>query len=173
MIAGELWLGGQTLATPPAWLGKLLINGTTIVMAGNLIAAYYFHANSIETRAAVQAQELEDELVEEAYSQTRASIRRDARPLASVMANRATAEIKYRMRLPMSEIERSAFDGEIVEGQMEDVKALPAPTTNTLGAMFGNWLKAFFMGGQTSPKQSSDITTSGNTASNSSGPTAP
>jgi len=159
MIAGELWLGGQTLATPPAWLGKLLINGTTIVMAGNLIAAYYFHANSPETREAAQAQELEDELVEEALGQARGRIRNEARQLGAVLATRTTSQIKYRMRLPMSENERASFDGEIVEGQAEDMKALPAPTNNTVGAMFGQWLKGFFMRGLESLKQSEPTTT--------------
>lgn len=157
MIAGELWLGGQTLATPPAWLARTLINGTIAVMAGNLIAAYYYHANAPDVIAAREMEEDIDELEAEARTQARAAIRRDARPLASVMAIRNTAQVKYRLRLPMTEQERSAWDGEIVNGEVKDLPALPAPADDVPG-----WVKAvfrFFGNGRNSrPETSEPIT---------------
>lgn len=153
MILGDLYLGGQQLVTPPAWLGKLLINGTTLVMAGNLIAGYYYHANSPEGIDDAQNQDLEDDIAEAARAQARANVEREAPRLGAVMATRATARLKARLALPMTEAELAAWNGEVIEGQVSEAPALPAPNRLT----FWEAVKSFFGRGRFMPSQDTHL----------------
>lgn len=171
MTAGGVYLGGQTLTAIPAWMGAALVNGVIAATLANVGGAYYFHANNPETRETMQAQSLEDTLTEEAMRQAKTNVQREARQLGSIMARRATARIKYRLALPMSENERAEWEGETVNGEVIEPAQLPAPADDV-----PVWVKSFFgLFGRgrnsdllsKSPGQSEPIITSTSNASNS------
>lgn len=166
MIYADLYLAGQVLATPPEWLGRWLINATTIVMFANLAAGYYYHANSPEDIDDAQNQDLDDELNEEARQQARATVEHEAPALASVMAVRATARLKARLALPMTNAERAAWDGEIIEGEV--VPALPYSRRVT----FWDHVANFFGLGQSMPSQGTPSSTNSPTSTNQQDPPA-
>lgn len=140
MVAGGVYLGGQDLTAIPAWLGGALVNGVILSTLANVGGAYYYHANNPETRETMQAQSLEDTLNEEAFRQAAANVQREARQLGAIMARRATARIKYRLALPMSEAERGEWEGETIDVTAEDINALPAPADYV-----PSWVKSFFV----------------------------
>lgn len=72
--------------------------------------------------------------------QARARIEREAQTLGAIMARRATARIKYRLSLPMSEAEAAEWQGQTIEATAEDLPALPQP----VGLSFWEYLKSFF-----------------------------
>jgi hypothetical protein len=167
MTAGGVYMGGQSLADIPEWMGYALVNGIIGATLANVGAAYYYHMSSPETREEMAAQSLEDTLSEEAMRQARVNIQREARNLGAIMARRATSRIKYRLALPMTDQERAEWDGETIDAQ--EVPALPAPADEVPG-----WVKAFFglfAGGRNSRRQPSEpITTSNSNDSNSNEP---
>ncbi|HEY9760011.1 MAG TPA: hypothetical protein V6C97_32935 [Oculatellaceae cyanobacterium] len=144
MVIGALYLGGQTLTEIPTWMGKGLVNGTIAATVFNLGMVYLYHANAPDTREAIQNQDLEDELTEEALLQARASVEREARVLGAVLARRATARLKYRLALPMTEAEAAEWNGETVDATAEDVPALSYsqrhPFWSALQSFFGRVL---------------------------------
>lgn len=140
MVIGAIYTGGQTLVNPPPWLGKFIVDGVMVVMASNLIALYYYHYNKPEVKEAITAQDLEDELTEQAEQQARANIKREAMQLGALLAGRVTSRIKYRMRLPMTVDEQAQWNGEIVEGETLPQPALPAPASDDVPT----WVKAIF-----------------------------
>jgi hypothetical protein len=144
MSYGEIMLGGQDLTAIPTGLGTFVIRVIIIATVLNLVSAYYFHANDPDTREQIQNQEIEDELTEEAMTQARANIEREARQLGAILARRATARLKYRLALPMSEQEAEEFNGHVIEAQAEDMPGLPSPARHT----FWDMLKSFFTGRQ-------------------------
>lgn len=157
MVIGEILLGGQQLVNIPAWLGKFIIDTVIITFAINLVAWYYYHTNAPETREAINAQDLEDQLTEQAEQQARANIEREAQVLGSLLAGRVTSRIKYRMRLPMSEQEAEQWRGEIVDAETLPQPALPAPAGARVGLW--DWLKSFLQIGMPAQVQQSELTT--------------
>jgi hypothetical protein len=132
MVAGRIFTGGQELTDIPAGLGQAVIYGLIGATLLNLAAVYYYHLNEPDTVEAIEAQSLEDELTEEALRQARAQIKREAQALGFTLAARVTANIKYRMRLPMTPAERRQWDAKVIEGKVKDEPAeapqyLPAP----------------------------------------------
>ncbi len=140
MVIGEILLGGQTLTHPPLWLGQFIVGAVIVTFAANLVAWYYYHQNKPELQETIEAANLEDKLADEAMQQARARIEREAQTLGAIMARRATARIKYRLSLPMSEAEAAEWQGQTIEATAEDLPALPHP----MGLSFWEYLKSFF-----------------------------
>jgi hypothetical protein len=150
MVISGIYLSGQTLADIPSWVGSTVVNVTIIAAVVNAGAIYYFHANDPQTVEEIQAQELEDTLNEEALDQARMQVERNAQMLGNIMANRVTARLKYRMRLPMTEQETSEWQGETIDAQAYDPAQLPPPPAQQ--ETFWSSLKSFF-GGKQSKRQ--------------------
>jgi len=166
MTSGGVYLGGQTLADIPAWMGGAIVNGVIFATLANVGGVYYYHANNPQTRETMQAQELEDTLTEEAMSQARTNVQREARQLGAIMARRATARIKYRLALPMSENERAEWEGETVDGQVIEPAQLPAPDD------IPAWLRGVvhFFGRGRKPQPNEHTTTSPNSQNSNDAP---
>jgi hypothetical protein len=147
MVIGAIYLSGQNLIDVPSWMGRMLINGTIGVTIFNLGMVYLYHANAPETREAIQAQDLEDEIHEKGMEIARANVEREALRLGTIMAARATARLKYRLRLPMTEQELAEWNGETIEAEAQDVPALPYPQRLS----FWDMLKSFFGRGRSMP----------------------
>ena len=146
MAIGGIYLSGQTLADIPKWVGDTVVVVTIIATVLNAGAYYYYHANDPATREEIQAQELEDDLNEEAMDQARFQVERKAQELGAIMANRVTARMKYRLRLPMTEQEVSEWKGEVIDAPAYDVNTLPPPPVQE--PTFWDHLKSFFGGKQ-------------------------
>lgn len=159
MTAGGVYLGGQTLASVPVWMGGAIVNAVIFSTLANVGGAYYYHLSNPGTREAIQAQELEDHLTAEAMRQARANVQREARQLGAIMARRATARIKYRLALPMSQDERAEWDGETIEGQVIEPQALPAPAGDDVPGWVRGVLR-FFGRGRIQHQQPPAFTTS-------------
>lgn len=162
MTAGGVYLGGQTLTEIPAWIGSAIVNGVILSTLANVGGAYYYHANNPATRETIQAQELEDTLTEEAMRQARVNVQREARQLGAIMARRATARIKYRLALPMSENERAEWDGEVTDGSVIEPAQLPAPADD-IPAWVRGVLRFFGRGQKPQPQAQESIITLPNT----------
>jgi hypothetical protein len=158
MVIGGIYLSGQTLADIPPWVGSAVVNITIIAATLNAGAIYFYHANDPDVIESIQTQELEDTLQEEALEQARMQVERSAQALGAIIANRVTARMKYKMRLPMSEREDAEWRGEIVDAQAYDPAELPAPPVQN--ETFWSSVKSFF-GGKRS-RQPSDTTPSKN-----------
>jgi len=105
LSSGRLLMGGQDLANIPKDLGATMVYavvGATII---NLIAIYAFHIADPETMSQIELQTLDDSIQGEALSQARANIENEVQQLAAVLAARATARLKYGLRLPMNDQE--------------------------------------------------------------------
>jgi hypothetical protein len=115
MIYADLNLAGQTLIAPPAWLGRWLINGTTLVMFLNLAAAYYYHMTSPEDLAAADDQDRDDEIEEVTRAQQRAYLEANIHTLAAPMFARSVARFKMRNGLQLTDADYNALEG-IIDG---------------------------------------------------------
>lgn len=146
MVIAGIYLSGQTLANIPRWVGGAVVNVTIIAATLNAGAIYYFHAHDPQTIEEIQAQELEDSLNEEALDQARFQVERRAQELGAIMANRVTARLKYRLRLPMTEQEHNEWQGETIDAEAYDPPALTARPMDEPG--FWDYLKSFFTGKQ-------------------------
>jgi hypothetical protein len=146
MVIAGIYLGGQTLTNVPPWVGGAVVVVTIIAATLNAGGIYYFHANDPDTIEAIQAQELEDTLNEEALDQARFQVERRAQELGAIMANRVTARLKYRLRLPMTEREYSEWQGETIDAEAYDPPALTTRPMDEPG--FWDYLKSFFTGKQ-------------------------
>ena len=144
MVIAGIYLGGQTLADIPSWVGGAVIVVTIIAGTVNAGAIYYYHANAPETLEEIQAQELEDDLNEEAMDQARYQVERKAQQLGYIMANRVTARLKYRLRLPMTEQEAAEWEGETIDAEAYDPAELPPPPAQP--ETFRSAVKSFFGG---------------------------
>lgn len=144
-IAG-IFMGGQTLADIPTWVGMTVVVVTIAATVLNAGAYYYYHANAPEVIEAIQMQELEDGLNEEALDQARFETERKAREMGAILANRVTARMKYRLRLPMTEREVAEWENETIDAQAYDPAALPPP--HVQDETFWSALKSFFGGRQ-------------------------
>lgn len=151
MVIGGIYLSGQTLASIPPWVGSAVVNITIIAATLNAGAIYFYHANDPVVIEQIQTQELEDTLNEEALDQARFQVERKAQELGAIMANRVTARMKYRLRLPMTEQEGSEWRGETIDAQAYDPAELPPPPVQD--ETFWSALKSFF-GGRQSRRQS-------------------
>jgi hypothetical protein len=140
MIYAELNLGGQTLITPPAWLGKYLINGTTIVMALNILLGYLYHMSAPEDIAAAQDQDADDEIEEVTRAQQRAYLDANIHNLAAPMFARSVARFKMRNGLQMTNADYNALEG-VIDGTVTTPQ-LPAGNRVT----FWDYLRHFFDG---------------------------
>lgn len=161
MVIGGIYLSGQTLASIPPWVGSAVVNITIIAATLNAGAIYFYHANDPVVIEQIQTQELEDTLNEEALDQARFQVERKAQELGAIMANRVTARMKYRLRLPMTEQEGSEWRGETIDAQAYDPAELPPPPVQD--ETFWSSLKSFFFGkpsGQSSATQPSKNSTS-------------
>lgn len=157
-IAG-IFMGGQTLADIPSWVGMTVVVVTIIATVLNAGAYYFYHANDPDVIEAIQAQELEDTLNEEALDQARYQVERKAQQLGAIMANRVTARLKYRLRLPMTEQEVAEWNNDVIDAQAYDPAALPPPPVQD--ETFWSAVKSFF-GGKSRKRQSTtqDLTNS-------------
>ena len=156
--------GGLHLIASNA-ISKILLWATLT----NVSAWYWYKLSSPDNLEAIQAQNLEDELTEEAQRQAKMNIEREAVKLGAVLATRTTSRIKYRMRLPMTAQEAAEWQGEAIEGEVtETTPALPQPRQphfsfmDTFRAFFGLGMKPL----QPEP-YSEPITTSQNLETNS------
>lgn len=150
MAVSGIYLGGQTLAQIPTWVGGTVVVVTAVATILNAGGYYYYHANGPEVLEAIQAQELEDDLNEEALSQARYQVERKAQQLGAIMANRVTARMKYRLRLPMSEQESAEWQGETIDAPAYDPAQLPPPPVQD--ETFWSAVKSFFGGKQSRPR---------------------
>jgi hypothetical protein len=164
MVIGGIYLSGQTLASIPPWVGSAVVNVTIIAATLNAGAIYFYHANDPDVIEQIQTQELEDTLNEEALDQARFQVERKAQELGSIMANRVTARMKYRLRLPMTEQEHSEWQGETIDAQAYDPAQLPAPLPPVQDETFWSALKSFF-GGKQSRRSSATQPSTNSTAS--------
>ncbi|MEO7841615.1 MAG: hypothetical protein ABIU06_19920 [Anaerolineales bacterium] len=159
MVIGEILIGGQELVAVPAWIGKFIIDTVIGTFALNLVAWYYYHTNAPETREAITAQDLEDELTEQAERQARAAIERESQQLGALLAGRVTSRIKYRMRLPMSETEAEQWRGDIVDAEaLPSPAQLPAPVSDGVPVWLMGLLHRFFGHGRSQPAASEPTT---------------
>ena len=115
----RLLTAGQEMVVISPELGAAVGYGVGIMTAINFLGIYGFHVTDPGTLAEIEAQSLEDELYQEAQEQARANMEGEKAQLAGVLAARATAGIKARLYLPISDRETLAMagviDGEIVE----------------------------------------------------------
>ena len=115
----RLLTAGQSMTAISPELGAAVVYGVGIMTAINFLGIYGFHVTDPGTLAEIEAQSLEDELYQEAQEQARANMEGEKAQLAGVLAARATAGIKARLYLPISDRETLAMagviDGEIVE----------------------------------------------------------
>jgi hypothetical protein len=116
LAAFELLTGGQQLASVPAEMGTAVIWGVIGLTLVNLAAAYFYHLAEPHTWKAIEFGVLTDRLQGEAMQQATRSVEAEAQKLGAILAARATAELKYNLRLPMSDFENA-----------EHTKNLPAP----------------------------------------------
>jgi hypothetical protein len=146
-VAGVIYMTGGGLNIVDT---RLIGIGLLVATLANYGALYFYHANSPEAHRAILAQNLEDELNEEAMHQAKIAMQSEARKLGAILAKRATAEIKYRMRLPMSVRERREWEGngDVIDAQAEDLPALPSPAPHPFWA----GLLGFFGLGQNQPQ---------------------
>jgi hypothetical protein len=146
MVIAGIYLGGQTLTDIPSWIGGTVVVVTIIAATLNAGAIYYYHAHDPDTIEAIQAQELEDTLNEEALDQARFQVERKAQELGAIIANRVTARLKYRLRLPMTDQEYSEWQGETIDAEAYDPASLPPPPIQE--PRFWDYMKSFFGGRQ-------------------------
>ncbi len=162
MSAGGLHLIGSNA------ISKILLWATLT----NVSAWYWYKLSSPDNLEAIAAQNLEDELTEEAQRQAKMNIEREAVKLGAVLATRTTSRIKYRMRLPMTAQEAAEWQGETIEGEVtETTPALPQPGAPRVN--FWDFVKSFFGIGAprlTPEPYSEPITTTPNSDPNSNEP---
>jgi hypothetical protein len=173
--------------------GLFLIPSTTVlwIMLGSAVfnggMGYFYKTHDPEVLQDAKEREIEDaefenhmselkehvrrqrELYRIAQQQARITLEREGQILGAALAKRATARIKNRMRLVMSDAERKALEADVIEAKAEDVPQLPAPADNYIPG----WVQSFFgwlRGGQRSPQSTEPTTTTASSDSNSDEP---
>ena len=121
----RLLTGGQELTEVSPEMGAAVVYGVGIMTALNFLGSYAYHITDPDTLAEIEAQSLEDELYQEAQSQARANMQSEKTQLAGILAARATAGIKSRLYLPVSEAETLAMSGVVLEGEIIEETAKP------------------------------------------------
>lgn len=117
LSAGRLLAGGQTMTDIPASLSAAVIYGVVFATLANLAAIYAFHITDPDTMAEIETGLLSDTLRDEAMKQATANIEAEAQQLGAIMAARATGQLKYNLRLPMSERESA----QVIDAQAQDI----------------------------------------------------
>lgn len=132
LSAFELLTGGQTLAVVPAELGNAVIWGVIGLTLVNLAAAYFYHLAEPQTWKGIEFGVLTDRLQKEALQQAQLNVEKEAQTLGAILAARATAELKYNLRLPMSDFEQAEHarrdlpaSKQIVDAQAADAEKDP------------------------------------------------
>ena len=129
----RLLTAGQSMTTISPELGAAVVYGVGIMTAINFLGSYSFHITDPDTLAEIEAQSLEDELYQEAQEQARANMQGEKAELAAVLAARATAGIKARLYLPISDRETLAMAG-IIDGEViEETDQEPTKTKSAAG----------------------------------------
>lgn len=136
LSAARLWTGGQALADAPEMMGAVVVWGIVGATLLNLAALYAFHIADPDVIAAIETGVMVDTLRDEALSQAKANIGQDAQALGAIMAARATAQIKYTLRLPMTETESA----QVIEGQA--VNVTPQPAQPKTPGIIARWIMA-------------------------------
>jgi hypothetical protein len=147
VLAGFMVAGGLTLLPPHSILYVMLISA---VFNGGVL--YYYETHQPETLSQMQEQDEQDALIiaaarnrkklhKEALRQADVKISKQAGPLGNLMALRATAQLKYEMRLPMTEQEMKAFKEDVIDAEVAE---LPAPADMPQAFGFWEYLKTFF-----------------------------
>ena len=98
-------------------LAAAVIYGVIGATLANLVAIYAFHISDPETMEAMEAGLLSDTLRDEAMKQATANIEAEAQQLGAILAARATGQLKYNLRLPMSAHESK----QIIDAQAQDI----------------------------------------------------
>jgi hypothetical protein len=133
LAGGRLLTGGQTMTEIPQQLGDTLVWGLIGLTILNLLSAYLFHLAEPGTWKAVEFGVLVDKVQKEALDQAQRNIESEAQALGAILSARATAELKYQLRLPLNDnesavVSRDTHQGQIPAAQMVlDVPAQPMP----------------------------------------------
>jgi hypothetical protein len=127
LAAYELLTGGQQLASVPAEMGTAVIWGVIGLTLVNLAAAYFYHLAHPHTWKQIEFGVLTDRLQHEALQQAQASVEAEAQKLGAILAARATADLKYQLRLPMSDFEAAEHTKNLpASKQVIDAQATPS-----------------------------------------------
>jgi hypothetical protein len=138
----RLLTAGQSMTTISPELGAAVVYGVGIMTAINFLGIYGFHVTDPYTLAEIEAQSLEDELYQEAQEQARANMEGEKAQLAGVLAARATAGIKARLYLPISDRETLAMTG-VIDGEIvEDITANQPTQKSKSAAGVPAWMVA-------------------------------
>lgn len=138
LSAARLFTGGQTLADAPEMIGAYVVWGIVGATLLNLAAVYAFHIADVDIMATIETGIMVDTLRDEALAQAKANITAQAQQLGAIMAARATAQIKYNLRLPMAADESA----HIIEAQARDIDAHLQPAQATTPGILSNWIMA-------------------------------
>jgi len=122
MAAGRLFTSGSA-ADAPENIGVIVVWGIIGATLVNLAAVYAFHIADPEVIAAIETGVMVDTLRDEALNQAKANMASEAQQLGAIMAARATAQIKYTLRLPMTTTESA----QVIEGHAVNVNNPPTP----------------------------------------------
>jgi hypothetical protein len=131
LAAYELLAGGQQLAQIPPELGTAVIWGVIGLTLLNLIAAYVYHLAEPETWSEIEEGVLTDKLQGEALTQAQRNIEAEAQALGAILATRATARLKYNLRLPMSDTEQAEFSRQDLPASKRVIDAQPIPASES------------------------------------------
>jgi len=137
MAAGRLFTSGSA-ADAPENIGAIVVWGIIGATLVNLAAVYSFHIADPEVIAAIESGVMVDTLRDEALKQAKANMASEAQALGAIMAARATAEIKYNLRLPMTTTESA----QVIEGHAVNLKQpdqVQQPAQETPGIM-ARWI---------------------------------
>jgi hypothetical protein len=156
LLAGAMVAGALEILPPNTIRYVMLVSAVF-----NGWALYYYETHRPETLEQMQEQDEKDSITEaarnnrkklhrEAMRQADANISRQAIQLGTLLSLRATSQLKFDMRLPMTEDERKAFEDDII-----DVQALPAPADMPIQQQLGfvDFLKGLFTRGPRMPLQ--------------------
>jgi len=102
LSAARLFGGGQTLTDAPEMIGAVVIWGIIGATLLNVAAVFAFHIVDPDTMAAIETGVMVDTLRDEALAQAKSNMAAESQTLGAIMAARATAQIKYDLRLPMA-----------------------------------------------------------------------
>jgi hypothetical protein len=134
LAAFELLSSGQTLTGIPPEMGTAVIWGVIALTLVNLTAAYFYHLAEPNTWKGIEFGVLTDRLQKEALQQAQMNVEKEAQSLGAILAARATAELKYNLRLPMSDFEQSEHtrsdipaSKQIIDGQVSPAPSISLP----------------------------------------------
>jgi hypothetical protein len=127
LSAGRLLMGGQSLANIPTDMGATIVYALIAATLINLVAIYAFHIADPDTMEAIELQTLNDKLKSEAIDQARTNIEKEVQTLGAILAARATASLKYSLRLPMNVTEATLLQEDAKTAAADQPAALVIP----------------------------------------------